>query len=348
MRVRSLILAFIASLALCAPPVALAHEKWFVDSRPYPIQLDRLWSVPVLLALLAGVAAIGALLLIRRFAGGDNLFSRIGFLQCFDPAAPVVIAIQTAIALIFMAVNLFLLVPNLTMEGPVGYLLAAAQVLVAFTFISGAFARVGAVTLLGLVLACGLLYGLEPMLEQMIYVGIGLYILLQGHGMIDPQTNTRQSPWPSEQYSALAPSILRIFAGISIAVLAFTEKLLNPDLGITFLREYPHFNVAQLIGLTWFTDERFIFAAGIVEFVVGVALISGILPRLVIIGMFVPFNLTIPFLPPSELLGHLPVFSVMYVLVFHLPTNRRDALIATRAGVDAQQRRQEPATVIGR
>jgi hypothetical protein len=52
---------------------------------------------------------------------------------------------------------------------------------------------------------------------------------------------------------------------------------------------------------------------------------SGILPRLVIFGMFVPFNLTIPFLPPTELLGHLPIFAVMYVLVFHLPADRIDA-----------------------
>ena len=114
-------------------------------------------------------------------------------------------------------------------------------------------------------------------------------------------------------------------AGLAIVVLAFTEKLVSPDLGVAFLKAYPHFNVAQEIGVTWFTDERFVYAAGIVELAIGAALLSGILPRLVIFGMFVPFNLTIPFLPPTELMGHLPVFSVMYVLVFHLPADRIDA-----------------------
>jgi hypothetical protein len=79
---------------LLAPTAVLAHEKWFVESETYPLQLQRLWSLPVLLALLAGAAAIATLLLIRRMVGGDNLFPRIGFLRRFDPAAPVVIAIQ--------------------------------------------------------------------------------------------------------------------------------------------------------------------------------------------------------------------------------------------------------------
>lgn len=104
--------------------------------------------------------------------------------------------------------------------------------------------------------------------------------------------------------------------------------------------------MAQLLGLTWFTDERFIFAAGIVEFTVGVSLISGVLPRLVIMGMFVPFNLTIPFLPPSELLGHLPIFAVMYVLVFHLPTDRFDADATPRAGRRSEEHRHERAAPV--
>ncbi len=346
---RARLIAFVTAgmLVVLAPSVVTAHERWFVDSTPHPTQLERLWSLPVLLALVGGTAAIAALLALRHITGGDNLFPRFGFLRRFDPAAPVVIAIQTAIALIYMAVNVLLLAPNLQMTGVVGYVLAAAQIFVAFTFISGAFTRIGAGVLVALVLVCGVLFGIEAMLEQSIYVGIGLYILIQGRGLIDPEEPNPPQPPALQRYSAYAPSIVRIMAGVSITTLAFTEKLLNPALGVAFLREYPHFNVAQLIGITWFADERFIFAAGIVEFVVGVALISGILPRLVIIGMFVPFNLTIPFLPPSELLGHLPIFAVMYVLVFHVPSNRRDVRAAIEEKMDGRMPKQQPA-VVGR
>jgi hypothetical protein len=71
------------------------------------------------------------------------------------------------------------------------------------------------------------------------------------------------------------------------------------------------------LGQAWFTDELFVLAAGVAEGVIGILLISGLLTRVVIIGMWVPFNITVPFLPPTELLGHLPIFGIMYVLLVH-------------------------------
>jgi len=35
----------------------------------------------------------------------------------------------------------------------------------------------------------------------------------------------------------------------------------------------------------------------------------------VILGLWIPFNLGIPFLPPTELIGHLPILATMYVLL---------------------------------
>jgi len=340
-RVHSRRFAALVALALLIPLPVGAHEKWFVDSEPHRLQLDRLLSAPVFLAVLLAAGGVVALLVLRWLVGGDNLFPRIGFLRRFDPAAPVVIAIQTAITLIFMAVNLFVLAPNLGSAGVAGYLLAAAQIFVSFTFISGAWTRIGAVVLLLLVLATGVLFSVESMLEQSIYAGIAIYLLLQGRGLVDPERSERRAfAW--ERYRPYAPTILRLLAGLSIVVLAFTEKLLNPALGVAFLQEYADFNIARLLGLTWFTDERFVLAAGMVELAMGVALMSGVLPRLVIFAMFVPFNLTIPFLPATELIGHLPVFSVMYVLMFHLPADRLDA--GSTAG---SFRRREVATGVG-
>src|SRR5687768_18253635 len=70
----------------------------------------------------------------------------------------------------------------------------------------------------------------------------------------------------------------------------------------------------RLLGFTWFSDELFVYAAAAVEATVGVLLIAGVLPRLVILFMWVPFNITIPLLPPEELLGHLPILAVMYAV----------------------------------
>ena len=119
----------------------------------------------------------------------------------------------------------------------------------------------------------------------------------------------------SDRLLPYALPALRISAGISVLVLGFTEKLVNVDLGVAFLEGRPRFNVVRELGLDWFTDERFIYAVGIVEATAGIALLSGFLPRVVILALWIPFNLGIAFLPAEELIGHLPILSTMYVLL---------------------------------
>ena len=75
----------------------------------------------------------------------------------------------------------------------------------------------------------------------------------------------------------------------------------------------------RFVGLTWFSDDLFITAAAAVEATVGILLIAGVLPRVVILLMWVPFNAAIPLLPPVELLGHLPILAVMYVVFLQGP-----------------------------
>ena len=56
---------------------------------------------------------------------------------------------------------------------------------------------------------------------------------------------------------------------------------------------------------------------GLTEATIGALLISGRLPRLVVLGMWAPFHLGIPLLPSQELVGHLPIFGIMYLLLVH-------------------------------
>jgi hypothetical protein len=321
LHLRSLLLrlALCVAVLIVAPSMASAHEIWFVDGQKYPPQFGLLFTLPVLLMI--GLACLGVALLagIRTLVGGDNRFPQVGFLRYYDRSNQVILAVQTAISLIAVAVGLHLFAPNLFVGYTLlGFVLSGAELFVAFSFISGLLTRVGALVLLGLFLCSFFLYPAWAVLEQSVYVGIALYLLIMGRGLVKP--GPHQEPLSAlARYWPIAPVALRVGAGVSILVLAFTEKLLDPKLALAFLKIYPHFNVAQLLGLTWFTNERFILAAGAVELTIGLALISGILPKLVIFGMFVPFNLTLPFLPATELLGHLPIFAVMYVLLFLPP-----------------------------
>jgi uncharacterized membrane protein YphA (DoxX/SURF4 family) len=316
---RHLVWFVIGAFLVCLLPPAgvAAHARWFTEEGPYsPPEWDRLVSLPVALALLAGAAAVVALGLLQRVLG-DPLWPRPPFLQRLETSAAAILGVQTAITMIFMASRFNLFVPNIQLPRNVlGVLIAGVTVVAAFSFITGVLTRVGALITIGLVILAFAFAPAYEVLEQVIFVGIALYLVAVGRGVVryDDRTEEDRSPL-SDRLLPHALTILRVCAGISVLVLGFTEKLINVDLGVAFLDNYPRFNVAQEIGLTWFTDERFIYAVGIVEATAGIALLSGYLTRVVILALWIPFNLGIAFLPAEELIGHLPILSTMYVLL---------------------------------
>jgi uncharacterized membrane protein YphA (DoxX/SURF4 family) len=306
-----------ASLAL-APAAALAHERWFVpkDEQP-PTDWGALFSLPVLLALLSGAGTVVLLAWLQRRLG-DPLWPRPPFFQRMEPSAPAILGVQAAIAMIFAASRLQLFVPNIDLpHNALGYFVAGLAVVAAFSFITGVLTRVGALlTAMLFVAAFGFATYPEEVVEQVVFLGIAFYLVAVGRGVV--RYGDRREEGRSELTDRMLPyalPVLRVCAGVSVLVLGFTEKLLNVQLGIEFLQEYPRFNVAQDVGIDWFTDRRFVLAIGIVEVTAGFALIAGFLPRLVILALWIPFNLGIAFLPPQELIGHLPILSTMYVLL---------------------------------
>ncbi len=303
------------ALAVVAPRTASAHEKWFVDPGRYPVRWELLFSLPVAASVAVALLALGALLLLRRLVR-DPLYPNPPWLQPINPSIQAVLGIQTAISLVYMAVQGWLLAPTLNVgQTTWGLLLLGAQLFVSFSFVTGWLTRLGGAALMGLVLAAFALFPFERAAEQLIFVGIGVYFLIRGRGLFLPATRlARRSAIYWLRYSGVAMPALRVFTGLSVMWLAFSEKLLNPALALAFLREYPSFNFMQLLGFSWFSDELFVYAAGAVELTIGLLLAVGVLPRIVILFMWVPFNMTIPLLPPQELLGHLPILAVMYAV----------------------------------
>jgi uncharacterized membrane protein YphA (DoxX/SURF4 family) len=296
---------------------ASAHVRWFTPDGPYwEPEWDRVFSLPVLLALVAIGATVGALALGQR-ALGDPLWPRPPMFQRLEPAAPAILGVQAAISLVYAATQLELFVPNIDLpENLLGGAIAAVAIVAGFSFITGMLTRVGALVIIGLfLLAFGYAAWYEA-LEQIIFVGIALYLVAVGRGVVRYEDGAEEDRTAlSDRLLPYALPLLRWCAGISIIILGFTEKLLAPDLGVAFLREYPEFNVPRELGWEWWTDRRFVYAAGITEATAGAALLCGYLPRVVILTLWIPFNLGIPFLPPTELIGHLPILATMYVLL---------------------------------
>ena len=99
-------------------------------------------------------------------------------------------------------------------------------------------------------------------------------------------------------------------------MVAFVEKLANPDLALHFLAEHPDFNVVQLVGLPM-SDLEFVRLAGAIEVLFGLLVISGALPQACVLIAGIPFNATLWFFGNTELVGHLPVYGAMLVLLVY-------------------------------
>jgi uncharacterized membrane protein YphA (DoxX/SURF4 family) len=336
-------------LALMPRPAA-AHERWFTPRGPYwDPELGRLWSWPVLLALTGAAATIGLLAWLQRRLG-DPLWPRPPLFQRLETAAPAILGVQVAVTMIFAATRLNLFVPNIALpENALGVLVAGVTIVAAFSFITGVLARVGAVITLGLFLLCFAYGAWYEALEQVLFVGVAFYLLAVGRGVVRYESGREEDRTAlTDRLLPHALTILRVSAGISILVLGLSEKLLAPGLGEAFLQEYPRFNFMQELGFEWWTDRRFVYAAGIVEVTAGAALLSGFLVRVTILGLWIPFNLGIPFLPPEELIGHLPILATMYVLLVRGTAGVPAPSGAANAAADSLARRgaQRPAATL--
>lgn len=295
------------------------HVEWFEDPSRYPIQWDLVFSWRTLLTVIASVAAVAVLYIGQRLVR-DQHWPRLPFLPVMAIGAPTLLAVQAAIPLIYSGVQPVLLAPQLHLGGqPGGLLVGAVEVLIGFSFISGMWDRTAGVAVVALVLLGFLWFQPLDVLAQLHWVGIAVVIFVIGRLATEAGRPLPTAGWWHVRVSPERAVVwLRVMTGIAIMASALSEKIWNPRIAEAFLHQHPAFNFPHAyLGMTWMSDDRFILAAGIFEFVIGVLLISGLLTRVVIIAMWLPFNVTIPFLPPQELLWHLPFLGIMYFLLVH-------------------------------
>jgi len=295
-----------------------AHVTWFVDPSRYPLRLDLVLSGRTALTVAASAVALLLAFGLQRLIGDPN-WPELGVFRRMAIGAPTLVAVQAAVTLVFYGVQPALLSPaaRLGLNFP-GILVGGLELLVAVSFITGLLDWAGA-ALLGLLVVLSFLFvGPLDAIGNLYWLGIAATVFFIGrqsieHGDLRPWLRGLGPRWPARAIAGL-----RVLTGIAIVAPALREKIWDPELGGAFIHQHPQFNVLHAyLGVAWFTDDRFVLAAGIAEAVIGVLLISGLMTRLVIVAMWVPFNITVPSLSPVELLGHLPIFAVMYVLLVH-------------------------------
>lgn len=313
--------AFLTEFPLAAVGTLL-HERWFTEDWKFPVQWDAVLTPATWIPLSVALAVTALAVVVWRKRGRRDYVPgpiELGMkwenYQDLLSWMPLVIGLHTAVPLLVSGTSLRLFVPNLDLpENFLGALLGLAEITIALSFFYGALTRFGALALAGTWLAGAILFGPVRLLEHVLLLGIAFFLFVTGRGPLAFDMALEWLYRPIERLMPYAVPVLRISTGLSIAVLAFTEKLWNIPMGLAFLERHP-FNFFPSLGIDSIGDREFLLIAGTVELAFGLLLMSGVFVRLLILALWVPFNLTLPLLGWPELVGHLPIYGIMGLLL---------------------------------
>ncbi len=300
----------------------LLHERWFTEDWKFPVQFGSVLTSATWIPLGIAVGTTAAVVALWRVRGRRPLVPgpiELGMkwenYQDLLSWMPLVIGLHTAVPLLVSGISLRLFVPNLGLpENLLGAFLGLAQISIALSLFYGALTRVGALALAGTWLAGAVVFGPVRLLEHVLLLGVAFFLFVTGRGPVAFDMALERLHRPLERLMPYAVPVLRISTGLSIAVLAFTEKLWNIPMGLAFLEAHP-FNFFPWLGFDSVGDREFLFLAGIVELTLGLLLMSGVFVRALILIAWLPFNLTLPLLGWQELVGHLPIYGIMGLLL---------------------------------
>ncbi len=290
----------------------IAHETWFEHARP---PADWSFAFEGLTLALLGAALLVTVvvrLIARRFPGVD-----VPFLGRMAPWMPFAIRIHLAVSLITLLSLGFYLSPAMDLHfNAVGVALGAVMVLVAISMATGWHTQEGALLLIAAGPLGMVAFGFWDVLQRVDMLGLAAFVLLAGPGRWSADLELGMEREADDERLRRAVWCLRVLAGVALIVVAYAEKLANPDLGLAFLADKPEFNVAQQVGLPM-GDLEFLRLAGAIEVLFGLLLISGALPQAIVLIAGIPFNATLFFFGETELAGHLPIYGTMLVLLVY-------------------------------
>lgn len=237
---------------------------------------------------------------------------------------PAILGIHVAVPLLVSGAQGELFTPSNKLPGVWMYALGLAQTGIALAIFYGALTRIAAVALAVLWFAGIFLLGFEPMLVSSMYLGLAAFFFLAGRGPISICRLILPSLEPSARLMSKAIPALRAGLGLSLLFVAFTEKFANIPLASAFLERYP-LNFTAAIGIPM-SNETFILCAGAVELLVGLWILFGIFPREIVLIAWIPINLTLTIFNWTELIGHLPIYGALAVLLVWSPGRENLAL----------------------
>jgi len=300
----------------------ILHERWFVDESKFPVQWATWSSANSLIPIAVAVGITVAATIIYRARGRHHVVP--GPIHLGMPWenyvrlltwVPLVIGVHMGVTLMVSGVSRQLFIPNLVLPvNLLGGLLGMIEIAIALSFIYGALTRPAAAVLGFIWLVGFIIFGPLRLIEHAEILGISFFLYVTTRGPLAFDMALDRLNKPLAPLVPYAVPVLRVSLGLALCVVAFTEKIWNIPMGLAFLSDH-NFNFFPYIGLPQIDDTRFLLIAGTIELLVGLMLVTGTYVRLVILITLIPFNLSLPFLGWRELVGHLPTYGILALLL---------------------------------
>lgn len=298
---------------------AYAHEGWFVSEGQHS-GVHFLMDLTIALVAAGSIFFLASVVVMDRSKWYRKLDDLLAQAQGRFPAGTEwrLVAVLLGAMLMANAITGVFLAPDLVLPTQSLVILGGAvQLLIGLFLLSKRYYPLAGLLTLLVALPLAAIYfapgRLLDYLVEFVALALALVFVGLGSGYLDRLICKWLRHNPARTTHLPLP-IVRIGIGLTFIVLALHNKLLSPNMALTFL-DQQDLNFMRLLGFSGFTNLHFVFAAGLTEVVLGLLLAMGVATRFVAAALLGFLLTTLAVLGPIELVGHLPFLGITILLV---------------------------------
>lgn len=306
----------VITMLLCQLP-ASAHVKWFLQRseqdlllQPKPALFTSLNTQNVAVVLLAGAALYAAYVFNKRMAGSAINTRLRPLCARWQSPLSLLIGVFAGTLLIKSAFDMNFMVPNLHLH-PCCVWIAQAEAFIGIGLLLGFCTRACGAAMIFLLVWSFVKFSPGDCVDLAPMYGLALYALLAGRGRWSLDYALHISRDTDPFFQSCAFLCVRLALGFGLISLGLDEKIVNPQLALELLKHAPMLNFAHPLGMS---NELFVLCSGTSEVVLGLMLLFGIFPRVVVCALLLLFVATTATFGMSEFIGHLPYYAMIIVI----------------------------------
>jgi hypothetical protein len=304
--------AIVVLIGLCAE-AAQAHVKWFVefDVSKAPAPIGEVLTGDFVKMFLVSVVGVYIFFLLDRYLYERGILAEFDRkLKMFDNRANIIMRVAAGIFFLSLFIwylvygTSFYLTPELkTSAAYVPWL----HLVMALSLVWHRTAPVAGIGVFILYIAAARDFGIFHVLDYMIFLGIGYYLLFSS----------------AKSKKLLKSGLVVLFACTGLTLIwASVEKFAYAGWTDPLFEKNPQ----MLMGMN---PARFMMVSGFVEFFVTFILLGAVsvVGRLISLGLMSIFVLAVVQFGIVDAIGHLMIVAILFVLIVRGPTDAREMLI---------------------